>query len=157
MKAKILVYALPALLLTTIHLAEAQQPKKIPQIGFLSSAAPSGTPYESFRQGLRDLGYVEGQNIAIEYRYGEGRPRLAELATELVQLKVDLIVAQGQAAMTAKTAERAVPVVFGMSGDPVDAGLIDSLGSTGRKHDWRDFSRFRAGGETSRITQGSCA
>lgn len=131
MKAKILVYALPALILATIHLAEAQQPKKIPQIGFLSSAAPSGTPYESFRQGLRDLGYVEGQNIAIEYRYGEGRPRLAELATELVQLKVDLIVAQGQAAMTAKTAERAVPVVFGMSGDPVDAGLIDSLARPG--------------------------
>ena len=104
MKAKILVYALPALILATIHLAEAQQPKKIPRIGFLSSAAPSGTPYESFRQGLRDLGYVEGQNIAIEYRYGEGRPRLAELATELVQLKVDLIVAQGQAAMIAKTA-----------------------------------------------------
>ena len=156
MKAKILVYALPALILATIHLAEAQQPKKIPQIGFLSSAAPSGTPYESFRQGLRDLGYVEGQNIAIEYRYGEGRPRLAELATELVQLKVDLIVAQGQAAMTAKTAERAVPVVFGMSGDPVDAGLIDSLARPGGNMTGVTFLAF-AGGETSRITQGSCA
>ena len=65
MKAKILVYALPALILTTIQLAEAQQTKKIPQIGFLSSAAPSGTPYESFRQGLRDLGYVEGQNTPL--------------------------------------------------------------------------------------------
>ena len=112
MKAKILVYALPALILATIHLTEAQQPaKKIPRIGFLSSAAPPGTPYESFRQGLRDLGYVEGQNIAIEYRFGEV-PRLTELATELVHLKVDLIVAQGQAAMIAKTAARAIPVVL---------------------------------------------
>src|SRR5262245_53393056 len=135
---------------------EAQQPKKIPRIGFLSTAAPPGTPYESFRQGLRDLGYVEGQNIGIEYRYGQGRPRLAELATELVELKVDLIVAQGQAAMIAKTAARAVPVVFGMSGDPVDAGLVDGLAS-GRKHDRHDFSRLRAGGKTSRTTQGSGA
>jgi putative ABC transport system substrate-binding protein len=128
--------AVPSILVVVVLLAvavvtEAQQPKKVARIGFLSSAASPGTPYESFRQGLRDLGYVEGQNIAIEYRSGEGIPRLTELATELVELKVDLIVAQGQAAIAAKTASRAVPVVFGMSGDPVDAGLIDSLARPG--------------------------
>jgi len=113
MNQTILRFTLCAMLFALYLPAEAQQPKKVPRIGFLSSAAPPGTPYESFRQGLHDLGYVEGQNIAVEYRFGEGRPRLAELATELVELKVDLIVAQGQAAMTAKTAERAVPVVLG--------------------------------------------
>src|SRR5215831_4965005 len=126
MSGKIFIWLLATVLLTTVS-AQAQQPKKIPRIGFLSTAAPPGTPYESFRQGLRDLGYLEGQNIAIEYRFGEGIPRLTELATELVELKVDLLVAQGQAALIAKTAERAVPVVFALSGDPVDAGLIDSL------------------------------
>ena len=147
MKAKILVYALPALILATIHLTEAQQPaKKIPRIGFLSSAAPPGTPYESFRQGVRDLGYVEGQNIAIEYRFGEV-PRLTELATELVHLKVDLIVAQGQAAMIAKTAARAIPVVFGLSGDPVDAGLIDSLARPGENMTGMTFLAFELVGK----------
>jgi putative ABC transport system substrate-binding protein len=146
MKAKILVYALPTLILAAIHLAEAQQPKKIPRIGFLSSTAPPGTPYESFRQGLRDLGYVEGQNIAIEYRSGEV-PRLTELATELVHLKVDLIVAQGQAAMIAKTAARAIPVVFGLSGDPVDAGLIDSLARPGENMTGMTFLAFELVGK----------
>jgi putative ABC transport system substrate-binding protein len=145
MKAKILVYVMLALILTTIHLAEAQ-PRKIPRIGFLSSAAPPGTPYESFRQGLRDLGYVEGQNIAIEYRSGEV-PRLTELATELVHLKVDLIVAQGQAAMIAKTAARAIPVVFGLSGDPVDAGLIDSLARPGENMTGMTFLAFELVGK----------
>jgi putative ABC transport system substrate-binding protein len=127
--------------------AEAQQPKKVARIGFLSSAASPGTPYESFRQGLRDLGYVEGQNIAIEYRSGEGIPRLTELATELVELKVDLIVAQGQAAIAAKTAARAVPVVFGMSGDPVDAGLIDGLARPGGNMTGTTFLAFELVGK----------
>ena len=146
MSGKIFIWLLATVLLTTVS-AQAQQPKKIPRIGFLSTAAPPGTPYESFRQGLRDLGYVEGQSIAIEYRYGEGRPRLAELATELVELKVDLIVAQGQAAMTAKTAVRAVPVVFGMSGDPVDAGLIDGLARPGGNMTGTTFLAFELVGK----------
>jgi putative tryptophan/tyrosine transport system substrate-binding protein len=146
MKTKILVYALPGLFLTLIHLAEAQQPKKIPRIGFLSSAAPPGTPYESFRGGLRDLGYVEGQNIAIEYRSGEVS-RMTELATELVHLKVDLIVAQGQAAMITKTVARAIPVVFGMSGDPVYAGLIDSLARPGENMTGMTFLAFELVGK----------
>ena len=77
MKAKILVYALPVLILAIIHLADAQQPKKIPRIGILvpSSASVNSTRRAAFLQGLRDLGYVEGKNIAIEYRYTEGEVR----------------------------------------------------------------------------------
>ena len=147
MKTNISCVALCAALIAFNSSAKAQQPKKIPRIGFLSTAAPPGTPYESFRQGLRDLGYMEGQNIGIEYRYGEGRPRLAELATELVELKVDLIVAQGQAAMIAKTAARAVPVVFGMSGDPVDAGLVDGLARPGGNMTGTTFLAFELVGK----------
>jgi putative ABC transport system substrate-binding protein len=144
--------AVPSILVVVVLLAvavvtEAQQPKQVARIGFLSSAASPGTPYESFRQGLRDLGYVEGQNIAIEYRSGEGIPRLTELATELVELKIDLIVAQGQAAIAAKTASRAVPVVFGMSGDPVDAGLIDGLARPGGNMTGTTFLAFELVGK----------
>ena len=75
MKAKILVYALPALILATIHLAEAQQPTKVPRIGLLSAASPSAISArtEAFRQGLREVGYVEGKNIIIEWRSAEGK------------------------------------------------------------------------------------
>ena len=75
MRAKILAYALLTPILTTIHLAEAHQPKKIPRIGYLVSGSPSSgqTNVDAFRQGLRDLGYVEGKNIVIEYRYAEGK------------------------------------------------------------------------------------
>ena len=75
MKAKILVYALPALILATIHLAEAQQPKKVPRIGYLSNTDPAteSTRSEAIRLALRERGYIEGQNIAIEYRYSEGK------------------------------------------------------------------------------------
>src|SRR5919198_861050 len=85
-------------------MAEAQQPTKVPRVGYLIPAAGISAQYEAFRQGLRDLGYTEGQNIAIEYRSGEGSSRLADLAAELAQLKVDVIVAQGGAAAPAKTA-----------------------------------------------------
>ena len=81
--------------------AEAQAPAKVPRIGFLSVLSPTDNPHllEAFRQGLRELGYVEGQNIAIEYRFGEGRPeRLPALAAELVRLKVDIIVTAAPAA-----------------------------------------------------------
>jgi putative tryptophan/tyrosine transport system substrate-binding protein len=144
---KVIGFALCAMLFALCVSVEAQQPKKTPRIGFLSTAAPPGTPYESFRHGLRDLGYVEGQNITIEYRSGEGIPRLTELATELVQLKVDLIVAQGQAAFTAETTVRAIPVVFGLSGDPVDAGLIDSLARPGGNMTGMTFLAFELVGK----------
>jgi putative tryptophan/tyrosine transport system substrate-binding protein len=96
MKAKTLVYTLLALILATIHLAEAQQPAgKVPRIGILLPNPPTLSPQllKAFQQGLRELGYVEGQNIVIEYRFGEGKSeRYDYLAAELVQLKVDVIV-----------------------------------------------------------------
>jgi putative ABC transport system substrate-binding protein len=132
MKAKILVYALPALILAMIHLAEAQQAKKIPRIGVLSPSAASPR-LEIFRQALRDLGWVEGKNVTIEYRYAEGNSRrLPQLAAELVALKVDVILVGGATeALAAKKVTAAIPIVMTFAGDPVGAGLIASLAHPG--------------------------
>src|SRR5499426_2464338 len=135
MKAKILVYALPALL-AAIHLAEAQQPRKLPQIGVLypGFSGVSDPPVAGFQQGLRELGYAEGKSIAIEYRDAEGKlDRLPELAAELVRLKVDVIVAAGgsQAIWPAKNATSTIPIVMTGSSDPVGSGLIASLARPG--------------------------
>jgi putative tryptophan/tyrosine transport system substrate-binding protein len=116
MKAKILVYALPALILTTIHLAEAQQPKKVARLGFLSLSSPesvSAPPIEAFRQRLRELGYIEKQNIVIEWRFANGEPkRLPVLAAEIVGLNVDIIVASGNPATRAARQETTtIPIV----------------------------------------------
>jgi putative ABC transport system substrate-binding protein len=113
--------------------AQAQQATKIPRIGILRVGS-SGDPYvEAFRQGLRDLGYVEGRNITIEYRYAEGKEnRLAELAADLVRLKVDIIVVGGTQAITAvKNATQTIPIVMGASSDPVGTGLVASLARPG--------------------------
>src|SRR6266542_3674390 len=96
----VLLVAVFVILATGGVVAQAQQPKKVPRIGYLVDSSPSSTrevgQVEAFRQGLRELGYVEGQNIAIEYRYAEGvEERLLNLATELVQLNVDLIFVSG--------------------------------------------------------------
>ena len=131
MNKKIVALVLGAAILASVQLTEAQKPAKVPRVGYLIPAAGVSAQYEAFRQGLRDLGYVEGQNIAIEYRSGEGISRLADLATELAQLKVDVIVAQGAAATPAKTAAGVVPIVFGTSGDPVEGGFIASLARPG--------------------------
>ena len=110
--------------------AEAQQPTKIPRIGFLS-LAPAGprVTHEAFRQGLRDLGYIEGQNIVVEYRTAGDRPdRLPALTVELVSLKVDVIVAAGsQAVHAAQQATKTIPVVMTSSSDPVGTGFVASL------------------------------
>jgi putative ABC transport system substrate-binding protein len=132
MKAKLLVYALAAFILTTIHLAEAQQAKKVPRIGFLlgSPRLTLSEPIETFRQGLRELGYVEGQNIVIEYRYAEGKfDRLPDLAVELVRLEVDVIVAAGgsPAIQAAGKATPTIPIVMTGMTDPVAWGFIASL------------------------------
>jgi len=110
--------------------AEAQQPAKVPRIGFLAtnlSASPHLT--EAFRQGLRDLGYVEGRNVVIEYRDAEGKyERLPTLAAELVALKVDVIVAPNTVGvLAAKQATRTLPIVFATAADPVTSGLVTSL------------------------------
>ena len=98
-------------------MAEAQQPKKVPRIGYLSSSDPAteSTRAEAIRLALRELGYIEGQNIAIEYRYAEGkRDRDPELAAELVRLKVDIIVVAGGAGAirAAKNATKTIPIVM---------------------------------------------
>jgi len=117
--------------------AEAQQPKKVSLIGYLSSfdAAGESTRSEAIRLRLRELGYIEGQNIAIEYRYSEGKvDRLPELAAELVRLKVDVIVAAGGVSLirAAKNATKTIPIVMtGVGGDPVEAGLVESLARPG--------------------------
>ena len=135
MKAKILVYALLALILATIHFAEAQQPKKVPRIGILFPNPPTVSPHllKAFQQGLRELGYVEGQNIVIEYRFGEGKSdRYPDLAAELVQLKVDVMVTSSTPAIeSVKNATSTIPIVMAASADPVGSGLIASLDRPG--------------------------
>ena len=117
--------------------AEAQQPKKIPRIGYLSVSDPAteSTRAEAIRQALRDLGYIEGQNITTEYRYAEGKSnRHPELADELVRLKVDIIVVSGGASTirAAMNATKTIPIIMVTGGgDPVEAGLIESLARPG--------------------------
>jgi len=113
--------------------AEAQRPGNVPKIGWLASGSSAPTLNDAFRQGLRDLGYVEGKNIVIEYRYAERFDRLPSLATELVHLKVDVIFASGgaQPALAAKNATTTIPVVMSNVGDPVAFGLVASLARPG--------------------------
>jgi len=114
--------------------AEAQQPTKIPRIGFLLPYSPGPDPrVEAFRQGLRELGYVEGQNVTIEYRWADGRfEQFPDLAAELVGLKVDVIVtAVTQASIAAKKATGAIPIVMVAVSDPVGSGLVASLARPG--------------------------
>jgi len=124
-------------ILTTASCAEPEQPKKISQIGYLASAGPAreSARAEAIRLALRERGYIEGQNIAIEYRYGEGKPdRLPDLAAELVRLKVDIILVAGgdPPIRVAMNATKTIPIVMtGGGGDPVEAGFIESLARPG--------------------------
>jgi putative tryptophan/tyrosine transport system substrate-binding protein len=115
--------------------AEAQQARKMSRIGVLAVGIPTSytARYEAFRQGLRELGYVEGQTIAIEYRYAEGKvERLPNLAAELVRLNVDVIVASsGPETGAVKRATTSIPIVFGVHGDPVGTGHVASLAKPG--------------------------
>ena len=112
--------------------AEAQQPAKIPRIGILRSGSPPDPFVEAFRQGLRELGYVEGRNISIEYRWAKGRnERLPDLAADLVRLKVDIIVVGGFQALAAKRATTTIPIVMAVAPDPVGTGLVASLARPG--------------------------
>jgi len=124
-----------ALLFAVCFAAEAQQNEKVPRVGFLVDGSPSThfTRIEAFRQGLRELGYVEGKNIKIEYRYAEGRSeRLSELAKQLVGLKVDVIVgSSSRAARPAKDASPSIPIVVALVGDPIGSGLMASLARPG--------------------------
>jgi ABC-type uncharacterized transport system substrate-binding protein len=136
MNRKIFCLALCALLFAHSFPAAAQQPKKVPRIGYLvgGDAASDSARSEAIRLALGELGYIEGQNIAIEYRYGEGkRDRLPELAAELVRLKVDVIVTPTAGPIqAAKNATKTIPIVMmGLPADPVKEGFIESLARPG--------------------------
>jgi len=136
-KLKLLPYALCAMLLALCFLAEAQQPKKVPLLGYLLTGSADGVSArsEGIRLALRERGYIEGKNIASEYRYARRNlDRLPELAAELVRLKVDIIVVTGgdPDIRAAKNATKTIPIVMaGQGSDPVEAGFIDSLARPG--------------------------
>jgi putative tryptophan/tyrosine transport system substrate-binding protein len=135
MKQTITTFALSALLLALCGSVEAQQTGKVPRIGFLdgSTAAGSAVLVDAFRQELSKLGWIEGKNITVEYRFAEQKSeRVPELAADLVRLKVDLIVVSGTpTALAAKSATTTVPIVMASVGDPVGAGLVASLARPG--------------------------
>ena len=135
MNKKIFICPLLTVFLITGSLAEAQQPKKVPRIGYLgaTSASSESLRHEAFRQGLREVGYIDGQSITIEYRYAEEKlDRLPALAAELVALKVDVIVTGGpQATRPAKKATATIPIVMAFDSDPVGNGFVASLARPG--------------------------
>ena len=137
MSKKIFALALSGLLSAFCSSAAAQQPKKVPRLGYLSNSDPAteSTRSEAIRLALRELGYIEGQSIAIEYRYSEGKPdRAPKLAAELVRLNVDSIVVSGGPVwvQAAKNATKTIPIIMvGSGADPVEAGLVESLARPG--------------------------
>src|SRR5215471_12790171 len=133
MSSNVIRFVLGAVLLALGLPAEAQQTTKIPRVGFLVASTPSNyvTRIETFRQAMRELGYVEGKNIDIEYRFAEGKQeRLREIAAEFVSLKVDVFVTAANAT-AAKEATKTIPVVFAAISDPVATGIVDSLARPG--------------------------
>jgi ABC-type uncharacterized transport system substrate-binding protein len=137
MTTKAIGVLLVGLAFASVHLADAQQ-QKIPRIGYLAGSGDPNNPgpeVVAFRQGLRDLGYIEGKNILVEYRYryAEGKQdRIASLVAELVQLKVDVLISPlGPAIIAAKQATKTIPIVMVYAQDPVATGLIDSLAHPG--------------------------
>jgi len=135
MSRKIFGFALSALLLALSMPVVAQQPTQVPRIGYLSTDSPStiAVRIEAFRQGLHELGYVEGKNIVIDWRFAEGKAdRLAGLAAKLVRLNVEVIVTSGPAATrAAKESTGAIPIVTAQDPDPVGNGLVASLARPG--------------------------
>ena len=133
MRKKLVCFIVCALLLAFSFAAEAQQAKKSPTIGFLRPGPPSQDVIDAVRDGLREYGYVDGRNIVVQYRWAEGGSDvLAKLATELVRLKPDVIVASSTpAALAVKNARTTTPVVFTVVGDPVGSGLVASLARPG--------------------------
>src|SRR5262245_51283700 len=129
------VALLVGLVVASVHLAEAQHARKMARIGFLLSGPLSGTRdrVEVVRQGLRELGYTEGKDIIIEYRYADNKfELLPELAEELVRLRVEVIFAwAGPAVRAAKSASKTIPIVMGPNADPVGTGLVASLARPG--------------------------
>jgi putative tryptophan/tyrosine transport system substrate-binding protein len=139
--------------------ARAQQTPKVARIGVLGStfASPWASRIEAFRSGLRDLGYVEGENIVIEFRWAEEKyDQLPHLAAELIRLKVDVLVTYGTpGSLVAKRATTTVPIVMVHSGDAVAAGIVKSLARPGGKSHRNDLLPSGTHGETDRDAQGS--
>jgi putative ABC transport system substrate-binding protein len=135
MRKTVISFSLTALFYALCFSAAAQQPTKVPRIGYLAGASRSAIAFriEAFRQGLRELGYVEGKNITFEYRYAEGNfRRQKELAAELVRLNVDVIVTSGPASTrAAKEATATIPIVMTFHSDPVGSGSVASLARPG--------------------------
>ena len=134
MSEKIVISLLATVLLATVSFADAQQPKKVARICYLGGTASTSTfDLNPFRERLREIGYIEGQNITIEIRHHEGKvERLPELAAELVRLNCDVIVTNGtEAAMAAKNVIKTIPVVMGFSADAVRLGIVASLARPG--------------------------
>src|SRR5262245_10942806 len=133
---KRLLWLLTLLFLATGTFAEAQQSAKVPRLGYVTGGGDANNPgpnAEAFRRGLLDLGYVEGKNIFVEYRYGEGKQdRIPDLVAELVQLKVDIFISGSLTAIrAAKQTTKTIPIVMVITGDPVASGIVDSLSSQG--------------------------
>jgi putative ABC transport system substrate-binding protein len=129
-----IIILLVGLALASVNLVEAQQPKQVPRIGFLTTGSrPSAAGRrEAFRQTLREHGYIEGQNIVVDYRYAEGAAEFPSLAKELVSLQVDVIVvASTTGAQAVKNATTTIPIVFTGVGDPVGTGVVASLAHPG--------------------------
>jgi putative ABC transport system substrate-binding protein len=136
MKIKITIFTLCAMLFALCSFAQAQQPARVPRIGYLNDSPLGSFPKsraEAFRQGLRELGYEEGKNIVIEWRYGDGKPdRVSDRAAQLVRLKVEVIVTAGSGATrSAKEATVTIPIVMTQDTDPVRNGFVASLARPG--------------------------
>jgi putative ABC transport system substrate-binding protein len=136
MKKAFVGLALSAVLLALSFASEAQQPGKIPRVGYVAAGGDPNNPgslVEAFRQGLRELGYIEGKNILVEFRYGEGNRELVlSLVTELVQLKVDVLVVTSLTSIrAAKQATKTIPTVMVTVQDPVETGIVESLAHPG--------------------------
>jgi ABC-type uncharacterized transport system substrate-binding protein len=135
MRKDIFGVALSAVLFALSLPAQAQQPGKMPRIGYAASGGDINNPgfiVEAFRRGLRDLGYIEGKNIVVEYRYPGADPRDLGFIAELIQLKVDVLVSSSAAAIrAAKQTTKTIPIVMMASFDPVETGIVDSLARPG--------------------------
>jgi putative ABC transport system substrate-binding protein len=135
MKRKIIFWLLAFFFLTAASFADAQQPGKVPRIGILELGSPSASASQirAFQQGLRELGYVDGKNIILEFRYADGKlARLPDLAAELVSSKVDAIVTRSTGSIrAAMNASKTIPIIFPSAGAPVEDGLVASLARPG--------------------------
>ena len=132
MNQKIFSLALSAMLFGLCYPAHAQQPKKIPRIGVLRVGSPPDAFIDAFRNGLQQIGYVEGQNIIIDYRWLKGENQFAEAAEDLVRLKANVIVATSTpGALAAKRATQSIPIIVPVMGDPLGSGLVASLAHPG--------------------------